>query len=74
MLLRLKVKEVAQEKGFSMSALSRASDISFKTIKQVMRNPHKDVKLSTLYSLAEVLGVSVCDLFEPDPHPLSSAE
>jgi transcriptional regulator with XRE-family HTH domain len=65
-VLRLKIKEVAQSKGFTMSSLSRASDISFKTIKRLFRDPHSDLNLSTLEQIADALGVSICDLFEKD--------
>lgn len=73
-VLRLKVKEVAQERGFSMNSLSRASNISFNNIKKLYRDPYKDVKLSTLEQLSDALGVSVCDLFEKssEPSPVSS--
>ena len=73
-MLRLKIKEVAQEKGFSMNSLSRASNISFNNIKKLYRDPYKDVKLSTLEQISDALGVSVCDLFEKSPRPLSSTE
>jgi DNA-binding Xre family transcriptional regulator len=69
LVLRLRVKEIAQEKGFSMGALSRASNISFNNIKKLFREPYTDVRLSTLEQLSDALGVSVCDLFEKEPAP-----
>ncbi len=41
-MIRLRVKEVAQEKGFSLGKLSRASDVAYNTVKAIYRNPYKD--------------------------------
>ncbi len=67
MAIRLRVKELAKAKGFNQSSLSRASDVSFLTIKRIYQNPYKDVALSTLEKLAKALGVRVADLFEEVP-------
>jgi len=66
-MIRLRVKELAEAKGFNQSSLSRASDVSFLTIKRIFRDPHKDVAMSTLEKLARALGVRVADLFEEIP-------
>lgn len=63
-MLRLRVKEVATEKGFNMSSLSRASDVSFKTVKKLFREPFSDVNISTLEKLALAMNVEVADLVE----------
>lgn len=63
-MLRLRLKEVAEEKGFTMSGLSRASDVSFKTVKRLFRNPYADANASTLEKLALALRVEVADLIE----------
>ena len=63
-MIRLKVKEVAEKHGYNMSTLSRASGVSFMTIKRIYKQEQYDVHLSTLYRIALVLDVSVCDLFE----------
>src|SRR6266699_1341220 len=54
-VIRLRVKELAEAKGFNQSSLSRASDVSFLTIKRIFRDPHKDVAMSTLEKLARAL-------------------
>jgi len=56
-MLRLRLKEVAEEKGYNMSSLSRASDISFKTIKRLWQHPETDVTKSTLESIMLALKV-----------------
>ncbi len=67
MTIRLRVKEIAEARGFNQSSLSRASDVSFLTIKRIFREPYKDVAMRTLEKLAKALGVRVADLFEEVP-------
>ena len=66
-MLRLHIKEVAQEKGVGMAKLSRLSDISYKTIQKVWRNPYHDASLSTLNRIAKVLNVPATELLEGVP-------
>ena len=66
-MIRLKVKEKAMERGYNMSSLSRATGVSFMTIKRIYKQEQYDVHLSTLYRIALVLEVTVCDLFEIVP-------
>jgi DNA-binding Xre family transcriptional regulator len=66
-MLRLKVKEVAESRGFNMSSLSRASDVSFKTVKRIWKEPWIGVNTTTLERLAKALDVSVAELFEEVP-------
>src|SRR6266567_4498391 len=47
-VIRLRVKELAEARGFNQSSLSRASDVSFLTIKRIFRDPHKDVAMGTM--------------------------
>ncbi len=63
-MVRLRVKEVAEAKGYNMSSLSRASDVSFTTIKRLWRRPDGGANVETLDKIARVLGVSVADLIE----------
>jgi DNA-binding Xre family transcriptional regulator len=63
-MVRLKVKEVAEQKGFSMSRLQRSADIAYRTIKLIYRDPYRDINLSTLDKIAKALGVRICDLIE----------
>ena len=66
-MLRLKVKEVAEARGFNMSSLSRASDVSFRTVKRLWKEPWIGVNTTTLERLAKALGVPVAELFEELP-------
>ena len=64
---RLKVKEVATEKGWTQTRLSRAADLNAKTVSDIFHNPYKDVAFSTLVKIAKVLGVEVSELIEEVP-------
>lgn len=63
-MLRLRVKELAEEHGFNMSSLSRASDVSFTTIKRYFRNPYSYANTDTLEKIALTLNVEIGDLVE----------
>ena len=62
--LRLRVKEIATQKGLSMGKLERLADLSHPTIRDIFRDPYKEVTTTTLTKLATALGVPVSDLFE----------
>ena len=66
-MIRLKVKEIALDKGFNQSTLSRAANVDFKTVKRIFQNPYRDVPVSTLVALARALHVTVNDLIEDAP-------
>lgn len=65
-MARLRVKEVAQQKGFSRGKLSRAADIDTNTLKRVYDDPNYSPTLITLEKLAKALGVKIADLIEED--------
>ena len=69
---RLRVKEVAQAKGFTMARLQRVADINLKTIQAIWHNPRHDASLNTLDKLAKALGVPVTELIEDVPEELPS--
>ena len=64
MSVRLRVKEVAKEKGISMGKLHRQADISYKTIKRIYSDPFYATTTITLGKLAKVLGVPPGELIE----------
>jgi len=63
----LKIREVAQQKGFSMSRLSRESNMAYKTIQTIWRDPNHEVTTTTLNKLARTLGVDPSELIEYIP-------
>jgi DNA-binding Xre family transcriptional regulator len=69
MKIRLNVREIAEQKGFNQSSLSRAANIDFKTVKRLFRDPYRDIAISTLVKIAWALDVSVADLIEVSEMP-----
>lgn len=70
-MLRLLVKEVLAEKNISQSRLSHMIFLSLNTIQEMIHDPHRDVRLSTLDKIAVALNVPITDLYErlPDAAP-----
>lgn len=66
-MIKLKLKEILQEKKISQSKLSRMADVSLNTIQQMYHDPFHDAVLSTLDRLAKALRVDVSDLYEVLP-------
>ena len=66
-MIRLRVKEIALEKGISQGRLSRMSDVDDNTIKRIYRNPTANVNTETLNKIARALGVSPLELMENVP-------
>jgi DNA-binding Xre family transcriptional regulator len=50
-----------------MGKLERFADLSHPTVRDIFRNPYKEVTTTTLAKLATELGVPVSDLFEEVP-------
>jgi DNA-binding Xre family transcriptional regulator len=67
MRTRIRVREVAEEKGISMTKLFHRSEVALTTIQKVWRDPYAPVTLSTLTRLAKALGVETRDLIEDVP-------
>lgn len=63
-MLRLRVKEVAKAKGISMNKLSQRSEVSYNVVKEIYRNPYKEVTFHTINRLANVLAVPATELLE----------
>ena len=62
--VRLKVKEVAEQKGISMGKLSRAADMDRNTIKRLYDDRNYAPSIDTLHRVAQALGVKIADLIE----------
>ncbi len=66
-MIRMKLKEILQEKHMSMSKLSRLSDLSFSTISRIINDEKYSPTLNTLERIARALHVEVSDLYEQVP-------
>lgn len=63
-MMRLRVKEVAAEKGFSMAKLRRATHLAHNTLRTLYKDPYRHVNSSTLDKIALALDVDVSELVE----------
>ena len=66
-MIRLKIKEVAQSKGFSQRKLSMRSGVDLRTVQRIWRDPYKIVNTETLDKLAKTIGVDASELIESEP-------
>nr|BBH94531.1 hypothetical protein KTA_27300 [Thermogemmatispora argillosa] len=73
-MLRLRVKEVAQEKNISMHRLSMVAEISYYIIRGICANPYRTISTYTLNRVAEALGVPVTEIIEDVPREQAEAE
>ncbi len=67
-MIRLRIKEIAEEKGISIAKLARKADLDYKTVYRVANNPYAEISTFTLGRLAEALEVSVKELVEDAPN------
>ena len=63
-MLRLRVKEIAQQQKLSMNMLSHRSEVSYNVIKSIYRNPYRAMSTETINKIAKALGVPATDLLE----------
>ena len=63
-MLRLRIKEIAQQKGLSMNMLSHRSEVSYNVIKECYRNPYRPMSTETINKIAKALQVPATNLFE----------
>jgi transcriptional regulator with XRE-family HTH domain len=66
-MIRLRVKEIAQAKGISQGRLARLSDVDYKTIQRIYREPTREITTTTLDKIAKALGVDASELVESIP-------
>ena len=74
MAVRLRLKEVAKEKGMSMGKLQRDADIAYNTIKRMFKDPYYITTTETLGKLARALGVPPGELIEEVPDTAHEAK
>ena len=63
-MVRLKIREIAEQKHISMSKLSRTADVNYKTIQTIWRDPYHGINTKTLERIAKALDVSTSELLE----------
>ncbi|WP_162179469.1 helix-turn-helix domain-containing protein [Thermogemmatispora carboxidivorans] len=63
-MLRLRIKEVAREKGVSINQLSQRAEVSYNIVKAICRNPYRPTNTATISRIAQALGVPTIVLLE----------
>ena len=63
----VRVKELAEGKGFNILSLSQASQLSYTTVHGLWHGKSDQYNRKTLDRIAATLGVRVSDLFGGDP-------
>ena len=67
MAVRLKVREIAEQKGYNISTLSRKSDVGLSTVRRLWHDPYRHVDFYVLERIAKALEVPVTALIEDVP-------
>jgi DNA-binding Xre family transcriptional regulator len=67
MAVRLKVKEIAEQKELNISTLSRKSDVGLSTVRRLWHDPRRHTDLFVLERIAKALEVPVTGLIEDVP-------
>ena len=66
-MIRLRVKEVAEQQGINMAQLSRKANIDIRTLRRIYHKPTAPISTDTLNRIALALGVSPTTLIENVP-------
>ncbi len=68
MAIRFKIREIAEQKGFNISTLSRKADVGLSTVRRLWHDPYRHVDFYVLERLAKALEVPVTALIEDVPN------
>ncbi len=66
-MIKLRVEEIAKQKGVSMRKLAHTAGVAYNTIRTIYRDPYRKVTTDTLEKLAKALGVHTAELIEDVP-------
>lgn len=67
MPVRMKVREIAERKGFSQGFLGRKANVDVRTMRKIYRDPYASITLVVLGRLADALNVDASELIESVP-------
>ena len=67
MAVRLRVRDIAREKGIGMGKLQRMSDVAYNTVRRIFKDPYYITTTQTLGKIARALGVAPGELIEEVP-------
>lgn len=66
-MIRLKVKELAEQRGMSQNRLSHLAVLDIKVVRKMFREPTASFTTYALDKVARALGVPITDLLETVP-------
>jgi len=72
-VIRLKIREIAESKGVTRTQLSRRAEVNYATIQAVWNNPYHDLSIKLMEKIAVALGCNISDLYETIPDDDSKA-
>lgn len=64
MTIRLRIKEILEEKGKSNYWLSQQLGMCYRNYHNIVTNKTSAIRFDTMERLCEILEIPVCDLFE----------
>jgi len=64
---RLRVREIAEQRGWTQAKLQRAADVNSRTMSCIWHDPYRRVTYEVLVKIARALNVEVADLVEEEP-------
>ena len=64
--VRIRLKELLDERGLSVYKLERRSAVSHDTLKSIMKGKTKGVNLKTLIALSDGLGITVSEFLNSE--------
>ena len=67
MAVRFRIREIAEQKGYNISTLSRKADVGLSTVRRLWHDPYRHVDFDVLERLAKTLEVPVTALIEDVP-------
>lgn len=72
MIIRLRVKEILEEKGKSNYWLSQQLGMCYRNFHNIVTNKTSSIRFDTMEKLCEILEVSVSELFEEIDDPVDT--
>jgi len=67
LMIRLKIKEIAEARGINQGQLSRRADVGYSTIRRIFDDPYYSVNFTTLERIGKALNMPATELLEEVP-------
>jgi DNA-binding Xre family transcriptional regulator len=67
LMIRLKIKEIAEARGINQGKLSRLADVGYSTIRRIFDDPYYSVNFTTLERIGKALNMPATELLEEVP-------